>query len=137
MKRCKDRNSDVRSTALSCLVKFADGGSSAKSTVVPLVYGMSTDPSSCIRDKVLDFIPKLAERGDKASRDSVLQILEAANGAEENGSALKALSLVACRGDPRAVTAVLSFRGGRARASFQTGWPDRSVERTWCRMRQR
>ena len=81
-----------------------------------------------MHERILQYMPQIAQRGDEKARDSILHILEVAKGVEKKGSALKALSRIASRGDSKAMAAILPFCGGRSRISIWSGRSDRSEE---------
>ncbi|CAE7809127.1 unnamed protein product [Symbiodinium sp. CCMP2592] len=119
--------SDSRRSALDCLVDLGKKGFVPKKGILTLLYRLSRQRAS-MHEAVLQYLPQIASRGDESARDSILHILEAAKGVEKKGAALKALSLVASRGDSKAVAAVLPFCGGRTKISFWSGKSDRSEE---------
>ena len=116
----------ARISALDCIVGFGEQGFVPQHVVLALLCCLSRQKS--MQEQVLRHMPKIAQRGNESARDSILQILDSAKSVEKKGAAMRALSLVASKGDSTAVSAVLAFCGGRTKTSLWSGRSDRSEE---------
>lgn len=120
--------SDSRIAALDCIVRLGGHGFVPNHAILSLLCKLSRNADSSVRQDVLRHMPKIAQKGNESAIYSVLHILQSTNNVERKGSALNALSLVANRGDTKAVAAVVPLCGGRSRTSFWSGKSDRSEE---------